>query len=96
MLKMGDFVERPQEVPFDFYELIAALAPRHVFVNAPLKDANFKWDSVDRIAAAALPVFRLYGAEKNLTILHPDADHDFPDVERFAAYEEIAKVLGKP
>ncbi|HYF37930.1 MAG TPA: alpha/beta hydrolase, partial [Prosthecobacter sp.] len=34
MLKMGDYVGRPQEVPFDFYELIAALAPRHVFVNA--------------------------------------------------------------
>jgi hypothetical protein len=96
MLKMGDYLGRPQEVPFDFYELIAALAPRHMYVNAPLRDANFQWQSVGRIAKAARPIFGLYGAEKHLTILHPDADHDFPDQERFGAYAEIEKVLGKP
>lgn len=94
--KMGDYLGRPQEVPFDFYELIPALAPRHVLVNAPLKDANFKWDSIDRIAVAAQPVFKLYDAENHLQILHPDGDHDFPDAERHAAYELIAKVLGMP
>lgn len=96
MLKMGDYLGHPQDVPFDYYELIPALAPRHVLVNAPLKDSNFKWASVDRIAAAALPVFKLYGAEKNLRIMHPDSEHDFPDQERFAAYDLIAQVLGKP
>ena len=93
---MGDYLGRPQDVPFDYYELIAALSPRQVFVNAPLKDGNFKWDSVDRIAAAARPIFKLYGVEKNLRVFHPHSDHDFPDAERFAAYEVIAKVLGKP
>ena len=53
MPALGAFLDKPQDVPFDFYELIAALAPRFVFVNAPLADANFKADSVDRIAAAA-------------------------------------------
>jgi hypothetical protein len=96
MLKMGDYVGHPQDVPFDYYELIPALAPRHVYVNAPMKDNNFKWDSVDRIAAAALPIFKLYGAEKNLSVAHPESDHDFPDKERFASYDVIAEVLGKP
>jgi dienelactone hydrolase len=96
MLKMGDYLGHSQDVPFDYYELIPALAPRRVFVNAPLKDGNFNWDSVDRIAAAATPVFKLLGAEKNLTIRHPDSDHDFPDQERFEAYEVIESVLGKP
>ncbi len=96
MLKMGDYLGRPQDVPFDYYELIAALAPRRVFVNAPLRDANFKWDSVDRIAAAAQPVFQLLGAPGNLTIRHPDSDHDFPDRERLEAYDVITQVLGKP
>ena len=96
ILKMGDYLGRPQDVPFDHYELIAALAPRRVFVNAPLRDANFKHDSVDRIAAAARPVFALWGMEKNLTIRHPDSDHDFPDQERFESYEVIQQVLGKP
>lgn len=96
ILKMGDYLGRPQDVPFDHYELIAALAPRRVLVNAPLRDANFKWDSVDRIAAAAKPVFALWQAEENLTIRHPDSDHDFPDKERFESYEVIQQVLGKP
>jgi hypothetical protein len=96
MLKMGDYLGHPQDVPFDYYELIPALAPRRVFVNAPMKDANFKWDSVDRIATAAAPVFKLYGVEGNLTIRHPDSDHDFPDQERYEAYEVIGQVLGKP
>ena len=96
MLKMADYLGRPQDVPFDYYELIAALAPRRVFINAPLKDANFKWDSVDRVAAAARPVFAMHGVEPNLTIRHPESDHDFPDRERMEAYQVIESVLGKP
>jgi pimeloyl-ACP methyl ester carboxylesterase len=94
MLKMGDYLGHPQEVPFDFYELFACLAPRHVFVNAPLHDANFQWQSVDRIAAAAKPVFALHGAADWIDIRHPDSDHDFPNAERFASYELIQRVLG--
>jgi len=93
MLKMADYLGHPQDAPWDYYELIAALAPRHVFVNAPLKDANFRHDSVDRIATAAEPVFRLHGAGGHLMVRHPDSDHDFPDAERFEAYDLIEKVL---
>lgn len=93
MSSMGYYVGRPQDVPFDFYELIACLAPRHVYVNAPLRDANFRWQSVDRIADAALPLFRLHHAESHLQIAHPDSDHDFPDAERFASYDVISRVL---
>lgn len=93
MSKMGDYLGKPQDVPFDFYELIACLAPRHVFVNAPLRDANFRWQSVDRIAAAALPVFKLHQSESRLQIVHPDSEHDFPDPERLASYELITRVL---
>ncbi len=96
MMKMQDYLGRPQDVPWDDYELIACLAPRHVFVNAPLKDANFRWQSVDRIAAAALPLFRLHQAESRLQIVHPDSEHDFPDTERFASYELIKRVLLRP
>jgi pimeloyl-ACP methyl ester carboxylesterase len=96
MLKMGDYLGKNAEVPFDYYELISCLAPRHLFVNAPLNDSNFKWDSVDRIAAAANDVYALHGAQDRITIRHPDCDHDFPDAERFAAYDLIQKVLGNP
>ncbi len=93
MAKMGAYVGRSKDLPFDFYELIACLAPRHVYVNAPLRDANFSWQSVDRIADAALPLFKLHGAESHLHVAHPDSDHDFPDRERLASYDLIKRVL---
>ncbi len=74
------------KIPFDFPELLGALAPRPVLVNAPLRDSNVRWRSVDRCADAARPVFRLLGREDSLVIRHPDCDHDFPDEQRAEAY----------
>jgi dipeptidyl aminopeptidase/acylaminoacyl peptidase len=96
MPNMGDYLGNPEAVPFDFYELVAALAPRPVLVNAPLRDSNFKWDSVDRILTAARAVYALHSAEKHLLVLHPDCDHDFPNEARNAAYALIRDTLGKP
>lgn len=93
MLPMARFVSNAPSVPWDYYELIACLAPRLVYVNAPVRDANFRWDSVDRIAAAARPVFALHGKAENLLVRHPDCEHDFPDGERLESYEWIARGL---
>ena len=84
---------RLAEIPFDFSELIGALAPRHVFISAPLKDSNFRWDSVDRIAKSAGEVFTLHGAGANLQVEHPDSDHDFPDEMRAKAYALMERIL---
>ncbi|MEO6184083.1 MAG: alpha/beta hydrolase [Verrucomicrobiota bacterium] len=81
------------EIPFDFYEMIGALAPRPFFVNAPIGDSNFKWKSVDGIIAAARPIYKLYGAESKLRVEHPDCAHDFPDETREAAYRFIESHL---
>ena len=96
MLKMGAYLGHPEAVPFDYYELVAALAPRPFLVNAPVRDSNFSWESVDRIAAAATAVYALHGAAGNLKVLHPPCEHDFPDEARNAAYALIREVLGKP
>jgi dienelactone hydrolase len=93
MMRMARYVGRPEAVPFDFYELIAALAPRRVYINAPQRDGNFRHDSVARIVAAAKEVYALYGAGGKLTVAHPDCDHDFPAEERMAAYESLAGEL---
>lgn len=96
MLAMGRHVGHPEAVPFDFYELVAALAPRPFLVNAPLRDSNFSWESVDRIAGSASAVYALHGASQNLQVLHPPCEHDFPDEARQAAYALIRRVLGPP
>ncbi|MCR4416016.1 MAG: alpha/beta fold hydrolase, partial [Thermoguttaceae bacterium] len=77
----------PDRVPFDFYELIAALAPRPVFVNAPLHDDNFDCAGVKRVVAAASAIYKLCGAESRLQAVYPDTGHDFPDAVRQSAYD---------
>jgi hypothetical protein len=83
----------PDRFPFDFYEVLGAIAPRHVFVSAPLSDSNFKWRSVDAIAREVWPVYKRYNAEENLQIVHPDCGHVFPAEMREQAYRVFDKVL---
>jgi dienelactone hydrolase len=93
MPKLLEYQNRLTEIPFDFHELIAALAPRPVFINAPLRDTNFKWRSVDEIVNAASQVYRLYGEPQNLRVEHPDCGHDFPDEMREKAYRLLEECL---
>ena len=75
-----------ETIPFDFAEIVGTLAPRACFISAPLRDANFRWASVDRIVAAARPVYALLGAPTALSVEHPDSEHDFPAPMRQQAY----------
>lgn len=93
MLKLADYKGRLADIPFDFHEMIAALAPRRVLIVAPTKDSNFRADSVDRIATAARPIYKLLGHEDHLQVEHPDCDHDFPPAMRETAFKLIDTTL---
>ncbi len=81
------------EIPFDFHEMIGALAPRACFISAPLGDTNFKWRSVDDIFKAALPVYQLHRASNKLRVIHPDCGHAFPPEIRVMAYRLFEESL---
>lgn len=89
----SNYGKDPKKMPFDFPEVLAALAPRAVFINAPLKDSNFEVSGVKDCVAAALPVYELVGAKDKLVAVYPDAAHDFPNDARTAAYQFIDKQL---
>lgn len=93
MPRLLDYAGRLEAIPFDFAELVGALAPRACFISAPLRDANFKWTSVDKIAAAARPVYALLGHPGALVVEHPDSEHDFPEATRQAAYALLTRAL---
>jgi hypothetical protein len=93
MPKLLDYAGRLEDIPFDFHELIGALAPRVCFLSAPLGDTNFKWRSVDEIAKAARPVYELYGVPHNLQVAHPDCGHLFPAEMREKAYRLLEENL---
>ncbi|MBM3238669.1 acetylxylan esterase [Candidatus Poribacteria bacterium] len=83
----------PKKMPFDFTELVAALAGRPFFINAPLKDSNFEVSGVKDCLKAAAPVYELFGAKDYLIAVYPDVGHDFPPDVREAAYTFVDKWL---
>ncbi|MGV3772670.1 MAG: alpha/beta hydrolase family protein [Verrucomicrobiales bacterium] len=83
------------KLPFDFPDLIAAMAPRGLFVNAPKGDSNFKWASVGKVIAAAMPSYEKVNATNQIIVKHPDVGHLFPKEIREESYRFIEKVLNQ-
>jgi len=83
----------PARMPFDFTEVLGAIAPRAVFANAPAGDSNFAVSGVEDCLRAATPVYALYGATDRLQAAHPDCGHDFPPDVREQAYEFMDRIL---
>ncbi|MCE5310175.1 MAG: alpha/beta fold hydrolase [Acidobacteriales bacterium] len=84
----------PGKVPFDFTEILGAIAPRPIFINAPTGDSNFEVSGVKDCVAAALPVYtRIFKAPDRLAAVHPGAKHDFPPEVRRQAYAFLDRWL---
>ena len=86
MPRLAAYAGRLDQVPFDFGDVLAAIAPRAVFVNAPLQDANFRWRSVDRVVAGVRSRYEAAGVGERLVVVHPDSKHRFPPEVRQSAY----------
>ena len=87
--------KNPAEMPFDFTEVLASLAPRPVFINAPVGDDNFEVSGVKDCVAAALPVYRNIlqgGAQSASRSIHRVVTISPPQV-REAAYKFLARAL---
>ena len=80
----------PKELPFDFDDILTAIAPRAVFVNAPLHDSNFDVGGVDICVAKVKSKFPGH----RLVVAHPDCGHDFPPDVRERAYRFLDEALG--
>ena len=83
----------PDKVPFDFYELVAALAPRTFVSVSPVDDANFDINGVKKAIPVAGSIFALLKARSELILLTPDCDHNFPTDMRLQSYGVMDRVL---
>lgn len=81
------------KIPFDFDEVIAAIAPRVFFSNSPTGDKNFDVNGVKKGIEESMQVYRFLKVPENLQVYYPNAGHDFPPEIREKAYEAIDKVL---
>jgi dienelactone hydrolase len=82
----------PARMPFDFPEILRALAPRPLFINAPLGDSNFDVAGVKDCVQAAAAVY----PAGRLVAVHPDCGHEFPPEIRRAAYDFLDQWLKHP
>jgi dienelactone hydrolase len=87
------YESKPEKLPFDFPEVVAALAPRAFLASAPTGDDNFEVSGVKDCIAAAQPVYELLGAKEKLAANYPDCKHDFPEPVRKTAYEWLDRWL---
>ena len=87
------FGNNADHLPFDFYEILGALAPRGFFSNSPARDSNFDIGGVRKAFAKAAEVYALFDAPGRLRLGTPNAPHDFPEAERMAAYDWLAEML---
>jgi len=81
------------KVPFDFYELTAALAPRAFFSNSPLSDSNFDYRGVEKAAPLVRRVYNLYDVPDKMRIAFPESEHDFPTPVREESYRFLDRYL---
>ena len=89
----SEYHNNPDEVPFDFPEIVAAFAPRPFLACSPLHDDNFEVSGVRDSITAAQPIYQLFQAEKSLRAKYPECAHDFPPATREVAYRFLEETL---
>ena len=92
-LFLDKYKQDGNKTPFDFDEVIAAIAPRPFFSNSPLNDSNFDVKGVKTGIENVSQIYCFLKAEGNLQVLYPESGHDFPPEVRLEAYRFIDKVL---
>ena len=73
-------------IPFDFADVIATLAPRPVFVSAPIRDPGRDIQGVKDALAGASEVYRFKKVAGSLKAVHPDTIDEFPIEVRNEVY----------
>ena len=88
------YAKDPKQMPFDFSDILVSLAPRAVFINAPLRDNNFEVSGVRDCVEAALPVYdKVFRARKKLKAVYPSTAHEFPTAVRRESYRFLDRLL---
>jgi len=84
----------PDLAPWDYYEMVAAMAPGGFFSCSPTGDDNFEVKGVKLVIPEAQKVYDLLGASDRLQVRYPECTHDFPPEVREEAYQFMDRVLG--
>lgn len=67
--RLGAFVGNENRVPYDYYELLASIAPRPALIVSPTLDLQASPKNISNCIDAARQVYKIYNAENNLQLL---------------------------
>ena len=92
--RFGFFVGHNDRLPIDFDEILAAVAPRPVFVSAPTLDRYFPVDDVSAAVAASNQVYSLLGRPGGITLDTPVEFSRYTNAVQRPAYDWLARLAG--
>jgi len=70
--RLGFFAGNEDRIPYDFHEILAAIAPRPLLVVAPTWDQYNAFDDVKQCTAEVMKVYNLYGTGDNIQLQAPE------------------------
>jgi len=94
--KLGLFIGRENDVPYDYDDLLAAIAPRPVLVVQPLMDRDATPADVRAAVEQARKVYAAQGSANNLALDEPHDYQRLPAATQTRAIEWMAKNLSTP
>lgn len=68
----------PDKMPWDFYEVVAALAPRAFYSSSPINDSNFVWRGVQVAETKIRKIYELHGVSQEFVVRYPECGHEIP------------------
>jgi imidazolonepropionase-like amidohydrolase/dienelactone hydrolase len=93
---LTDFIGNEEHVPYDYHEVLAAIAPRHVSVITPKIDTQVTPEDVELAVQKARPVFEHLGAGENLRFKTPfDYNRFGPEMQQ-VLFDELRSMLIRP
>jgi pimeloyl-ACP methyl ester carboxylesterase len=92
--RLGYFVGQESRLPFDFDEVLAAVAPRRALIVAPALDRYAPVADVQLQVEQARKVYALLGNEKALQLQTPLAFNSFTPSMQQAVFDWLAEALG--
>lgn len=69
--RLGFFAENEAHIPYDFHEILAAIAPRPLLIVAPSWDQYAVLEDVQQCVTEVRKVYGLYKTEQNLDLFVP-------------------------
>ena len=93
--RLGFFVGQERRIPFDFHEVLAAIAPRPLLVVAPALDRDACFSDVKACVDEAGKVYRLFGKENSLGFSGPQDYNHFHNNRQQEVLDWLAANRGR-